>query len=259
MARDPQPPAGWYPDPSGAPRRRYWDGGTWTDQFAEVPVAGAVVPGADREADLRELRDGGRRAKVAVALAVPLYAVTPALQGQQVRDTRRAIADVREQLRQAETGQQVPGVPVQPYNPALGSTLASASSLPTIVIGVLFVIWFHRAATVALRLGRPARRTPGWAVGGWLIPIGNFFLPYQSAKDMFRSGERGRRVVKQWWAAYLVAVTVNLPLGVVVGFSDEVEVSIAAGALALVVWSLAAIKARELVDAANESLSAELC
>ena len=27
MARDPQHPAGWYPDPSGAPRRRYWDGG----------------------------------------------------------------------------------------------------------------------------------------------------------------------------------------------------------------------------------------
>jgi Protein of unknown function (DUF2510) len=23
------PPAGWYPDPSGAPRQRYWDGGRW--------------------------------------------------------------------------------------------------------------------------------------------------------------------------------------------------------------------------------------
>ncbi|OBB15085.1 hypothetical protein A5761_15215 [Mycolicibacterium setense] len=23
------PPAGWYPDPSGAPGQRYWDGGRW--------------------------------------------------------------------------------------------------------------------------------------------------------------------------------------------------------------------------------------
>lgn len=26
------PPAGWYPDPQGQARLRYWDGGTWTDQ-----------------------------------------------------------------------------------------------------------------------------------------------------------------------------------------------------------------------------------
>jgi hypothetical protein len=24
-------PPGWYPDPSGHPRQRYWDGGTWTN------------------------------------------------------------------------------------------------------------------------------------------------------------------------------------------------------------------------------------
>jgi hypothetical protein len=24
------PPPGWYPDPAGAPGRRYWDGGAWT-------------------------------------------------------------------------------------------------------------------------------------------------------------------------------------------------------------------------------------
>jgi hypothetical protein len=27
-----QPPAGWYPDPHGAARLRYWDGADWTDQ-----------------------------------------------------------------------------------------------------------------------------------------------------------------------------------------------------------------------------------
>lgn len=27
------PPAGWYPDPSGAPRQRYFDGYDWTQHF----------------------------------------------------------------------------------------------------------------------------------------------------------------------------------------------------------------------------------
>src|SRR5262245_58849953 len=26
------PPAGWFPDPYGAPEERYWDGTQWTDQ-----------------------------------------------------------------------------------------------------------------------------------------------------------------------------------------------------------------------------------
>jgi Protein of unknown function (DUF2510)/Domain of unknown function (DUF4190) len=37
------PPAGWYPDPSGAPGQRYWDGTAWTDQDAP-PTAGQPQP-----------------------------------------------------------------------------------------------------------------------------------------------------------------------------------------------------------------------
>ena len=44
-----QAPPGWYPDPSGAPRHRYFDGELWTDQYREdalptgVPAAGGYV------------------------------------------------------------------------------------------------------------------------------------------------------------------------------------------------------------------------
>lgn len=37
MTTPPSPPAGWYPDPSGAPQQRYWDGTQW------APVQPAVA------------------------------------------------------------------------------------------------------------------------------------------------------------------------------------------------------------------------
>ena len=38
---------GWYPDPSGAPRQRYFDGEVWTDHYHdEAPAAGYASQGA---------------------------------------------------------------------------------------------------------------------------------------------------------------------------------------------------------------------
>ena len=36
------PPSGWYPDPSGAPRQRYFDGKDWTEHYA--PLATGAAP-----------------------------------------------------------------------------------------------------------------------------------------------------------------------------------------------------------------------
>lgn len=32
-----QPVAGWYPDPAGSPRLRWWNGSSWTEQFQPMP------------------------------------------------------------------------------------------------------------------------------------------------------------------------------------------------------------------------------
>ena len=34
----PSPPSGWYPDPSGAPGQRYFDGTQWTEHRSGVPA-----------------------------------------------------------------------------------------------------------------------------------------------------------------------------------------------------------------------------
>jgi TM2 domain-containing membrane protein YozV len=44
----PPPPPGWYPDPSGAPTQRYFDGTRWTEQLApfSAPIPPVTWPAA---------------------------------------------------------------------------------------------------------------------------------------------------------------------------------------------------------------------
>lgn len=39
----PKPAPGWYPDPAGSQRLRWWNGGEWTEQFNDMPQQGAPV------------------------------------------------------------------------------------------------------------------------------------------------------------------------------------------------------------------------
>jgi hypothetical protein len=81
-----------------------------------------------------------------------------------------------------------------------------------------FLVWFHAAYSNLPRLGAAdLRYKTWWAVGGWLIPIVNFFRPKQIANDIWRASEptpaadaswRARPVpgvLGWWWAAWLAS------------------------------------------------------
>ena len=124
--------------------------------------------------------------------------------------------------------------------------VAQLVNVGAIVVWIIFLIWFHRAATNARDAGLRARRSPGWAVGGWFIPIGNFWLPYQSASDLFPPDHPGRKVVNRWWTFWLCA-QFSTPIVFVAAFASTAA-GLAAAVLPAALYVLAAMKARELVD-----------
>ncbi|MET8544342.1 DUF4328 domain-containing protein [Kitasatospora sp. NPDC004799] len=77
------------------------------------------------------------------------------------------------------------------------------------VYGV-FAVWMWRARVNAERLGGPGsqRRARAWAIGGWITPVANLWVPYQVVSDVWkassprRSAPRGLLAV--WWGALLV-------------------------------------------------------
>ncbi|MCC5954052.1 MAG: DUF4328 domain-containing protein [Acidimicrobiia bacterium] len=191
-------PPGWYPDPWTAGGFRWWDGIQWTP--AAQPPGGTI---RDLVADLERW---GRIARYAVLAAALGYVVTmwasmvvmsefSSMFGFWIGDP---VDEPGEAFFDSFAAMAGPSTTFQVAN--LVSNLGWAVTLAG---GVLFIVWFHKAAKLAVVLGLPARFTPGWAIGGFLIPVANFFLPYMSAVDMVPPDSPVRRTMPWWWAAWL--------------------------------------------------------
>jgi len=94
-----------------------------------------------------------------------------------------------------------------------------AISVLMLAIFVCFIIWMWRAAKNNEALGRPQPRLgPGWAIGGWFIPLAFLVIPVLVAQDLWRGSDAsvprgdirwkiGSRsaLVGWWWGLLLVS------------------------------------------------------
>lgn len=67
--------------------------------------------------------------------------------------------------------------------------------------GVCWVIWQYHAARQVLGA---TRRSPGWHVGSWFVPIVNFWYPFQNISDLWRAMGRpcpSWQIV--WWLLWI--------------------------------------------------------
>jgi len=88
----------------------------------------------------------------------------------------------------------------------LTQTLARLELAGSVLTGIAWFVWLHRAVANARSLGVQTAATPGWSVGWWFIPFANLVKPYQILRSLFDGLVSGSgRIVGFWWACYLLA------------------------------------------------------
>ena len=175
-----------------------------------------------------------RRARLALAWAIPLQVLTHVA-------LRAQFVDIIDVFRHLDNDSR--DSVAHTTGPA--AALAEVGQVGLLVVGVLFLVWFHRSSVNARALGLPARREPGLAVAGFVIPIVNLWWPYQSTRDLFPP-EHPRGRVLQWFLLWMVGGVVS---GLIVIGSALIDGPVGWSLLLIpaVLVTLAALAARDVV------------
>jgi hypothetical protein len=114
---------------------------------------------------------------------------------------------------------------------AFPASMIILSGLVALAIFVLLVIWLYRAAKNNEALGRQNPRLgPGWAIGGWFIPVANLVIPFIIMDDVWRGadpsiargdpGWRRTSTLGAIWAWLVTAVIFTIPSAIASSSGD---------------------------------------
>ncbi|MGW2960436.1 DUF4328 domain-containing protein [Streptomyces sp. NPDC001220] len=94
--------------------------------------------------------------------------------------------------------------------------VSSVGGVVTFLVAVVFLMWLGRVRDNARLLSGQAPRYSGiWVLVGWVIPLGNLWIPRRIVADVFRDSAPGQRlpwVVHVWWGFWLVGLVSGVGL-----------------------------------------------
>ncbi|MFC4606628.1 DUF4328 domain-containing protein [Streptomyces maoxianensis] len=98
---------------------------------------------------------------------------------------------------------------------ALMGVAGGLQVIALVATAILFITWFRRVrGNAGIFAPDLQQRGPGWAIGGWFVPIGNMFIPRgiaaniwaASRQDPYGTGKQEpHTVINIWWIAWLAA------------------------------------------------------
>ncbi|HEX2383768.1 MAG TPA: DUF4328 domain-containing protein [Acidimicrobiales bacterium] len=239
MANEP----GWYPDPWQPARRRWWDGTSWGDHTWDpnqpqrpVQPPPMWLPPPDPRRDLADEHKAAvwaKRAFTALFVTKVASGLISLMVFDSIIDDIRQASDTGTTDQTAMNGWQILNMPV---------------TLVLILGFVGVIIWTYKAANVASKLNYPARHSTTWAILGWIVPVINFWFPYQSVRDCMAPGNSERRTVRRWWVLYLVGSFAWLAVIVVAVFAG-IAIGLAVALPCIVINALELQAALRVVDA----------
>jgi len=114
---------------------------------------------------------------------------------------------------------------------ALPAAMILLSGLVGLATFVLLIIWLYRAAQNNEALGRQNPRLgPGWAIGGWFIPIAWWVIPFIILDDVWRGSDpaiargdpnwRRSGTMREIWAWLVTAVIFTIPSAIASSTGD---------------------------------------
>lgn len=198
----PQPPPAWYPDPSGSPRERWWDGQVWTDTYRPAtnafptplpsqrhgrPPLGASFPTIARLTEI----------SLAASVAAAAFSAYGSLRVRALMVELVADPDTID-IAEIDTVENV----------VVASTLLIV--LTMVITAALFITWLYRAHRSDQVSPSALRHASGWAIGGWFVPFLNLVRPVQVVLDVTKAAAQAKnavpiapRVVLTWWIVFV--------------------------------------------------------
>ena len=193
------PDPGWYPDPQDSTIARWWDGTQWSS--ATQPVASIKpTPVKPRHG----IDDNFGR----LALAVQLLLVVTVLVDAAVIWGDLFVLDVADQFIRRNP---------DPDDAATSDRINLVGGVGyfamALLTGIVFIRWLYVAHSSDRMRPDSMKHGSGWAIGGWFVPVLNFWRPFGVTVDLRRGvlgpAAKATALMWAWWLTWAVSVVAD--------------------------------------------------